>query len=76
LIPDVPAKLRWVEDGEGQVIDQHGEFLRVVPAGFFTAPPGRLTSKMDDNIRQIQETRKLAAKIGVIKQMQIQTQVG
>ena len=74
-IPDVQPGFQWMEDGEGQVINQHGEFLRLVPAGSFTAPPSRLTKKIDDNIRQIQETRKLVSKISVIKQMQVQTQV-
>ncbi|KAK3486628.1 uncharacterized protein B0T23DRAFT_229800 [Neurospora hispaniola] len=75
IIPDIPSKLQWVEDGEGQVINQHEEFLRLVPPGQFTAPESRLTKKFDANIRQMQETRKLCSKISVIKQMQIQTQV-
>lgn len=74
-IPDVPLKLQWVNDGEGQVINQHEEFLRLVPPGSFTAPQSKFTKKMDDNIHQIQETRKLATKISVIKQMQVQSQV-
>ncbi|RDA91282.1 hypothetical protein CP533_6305 [Ophiocordyceps camponoti-saundersi (nom. inval.)] len=74
-MPDIQPNLQWVEDGEGQVINQHEEFLRLVPAGLFTAPRSRLTKKMDDNIRQIQETRKLATKISVVKQMQVQSQV-
>ncbi|KAK7408286.1 Transcriptional activator spt7 [Neonectria punicea] len=74
-IPDIHPKLQWVEDGEGQVINQHEEFLHLVPPGTFTAPKGRLTRKMDENMHQIQETRKLATKISVIKQMQVQTQV-
>lgn len=74
-IPDIPSKLQWVEDGEGQVINQHERFLRLIPPGSFVAPHSRLTKKMDDNIRQIQETRKLATKISVIKQMQVQSQV-
>jgi transcriptional activator SPT7 len=75
VIPDIAPKLQWVEDGEGQVINQHEEFLRLVPPGQFVAPVSRLTKKFDDNIRQMQETRKLCSKIGVIKQMQIQAQV-
>jgi transcriptional activator SPT7 len=75
VIPDIPSKLQWMEDGEGEVINQHEEFLRLVPQGHFVAPESRLTKKFDDNIRQMQETRKLCAKIGVIKQMQIQSQV-
>ncbi|KEY67906.1 hypothetical protein S7711_02117 [Stachybotrys chartarum IBT 7711] len=74
-IPDIQPKLQWVEDGEGQVINQHADFLRLVPPGSFTAPKSRLVKRMDDNIHQIQETRKLATKISVIKQMQVQTQV-
>ncbi|KAF4979524.1 hypothetical protein FZEAL_4292 [Fusarium zealandicum] len=74
-IPDIHPNLQWVEDGEGQVINQHEEFLRLVPPGTFVAPPGRLTKKMDENVHQIQETRKLATRISVIKQMQVQTQV-
>ncbi|KAH7625665.1 hypothetical protein B0T09DRAFT_392836 [Sordaria sp. MPI-SDFR-AT-0083] len=75
IIPDIPPKLQWIEDGEGQVINQHEEFLRLVPRGQFTAPNSRFTKKFDANIRQLQETRKLCSKISVIKQMQIQTQV-
>ncbi|KAF7560090.1 hypothetical protein G7046_g4060 [Stylonectria norvegica] len=74
-IPDIQPKLQWIEDGEGQVINQHEEFLRLVQPGSFTAPQSRLTKTMDENIHQIQETRKLATKISVIKQMQVQTQV-
>ena len=75
VIPDVNPKLQWIEDGEGQVINQHEEFLKLIPAGHFTAPKSKLTTKIDANIRQIQETRKLDSKIGVIRQMQVQTQV-
>lgn len=74
-IPDIKPNLQWVEDGDGQVINQHEEFLKLVPPGTFVAPKSRLTRKMDDNIHQIQETRKLATKISVIKQMQVQSQV-
>ncbi len=74
-LPDIPAKLQWIEDGEGQVINHHEDFLRLVPPGLFTAPHSRFTKKIDDNMRQIQETRKLATKISVIKQMQVQSQV-
>ena len=75
LIPDIPPKLQWIEDSEGQVINQHEEYLRLIPEGQFISPASRLTKKFDANIRQMQETRKLCSKIGVIKQMQIQTQV-
>lgn len=74
-IPDITPKFRWIEDGEGCVINQHEGFLRTIPQGLFVAPKSRLAKKIDDNIHQIQETRKLSSKIAVIKQMQVQTQV-
>lgn len=75
MIPDVVPKLQWVEDDEGQVINQHEDVLRLVPQGHFVAPDSILTKKFHANLRQMQETRKVCSKIGVIKQMQIQTQV-
>ncbi|KAK0725399.1 hypothetical protein B0H67DRAFT_483113 [Lasiosphaeris hirsuta] len=75
VIPDIPPKLQWIEDGEGQVINQHEDMLRLVPPGHFISPSSQLTKRFDANIRQMQETRKLCSKISVIKQMQIQTQV-
>ncbi|KAI1169872.1 bromodomain-containing protein [Nemania sp. FL0916] len=75
MVPDIPLRLQWIEDSEGQVINHHEEFLREVPKGYFTAPKSLLTQKIDANLRQMQETRKVCSKIGVIKQMQLQTQV-
>ena len=74
-IPDIQPNLRWIEDGDGQVINQHADFLNLVSPESFQAPESKLVKKIDDNIHQIQETRKLASKISVIKQMQVQTQV-
>ena len=74
-IPETSDRLRWVEDAEGQVIDPSEEFLRLVPKGYFTSPQSSLTTKIDANMRQMQETRKICSKIGVIKQMQLQSQV-
>lgn len=74
-IPDIDPKLQWIEDNEGQVINQHEEMLRLVPSGHYISPPSRLAKKFDANMRQMQETRKLCSKIGVIKQMQIQSHV-
>lgn len=74
-IPDIQPNFQWIEDSEGQVINQHEEFLRLAPQGIFMPPQSRLAKKIDDNVRQIQETRKLVSKISVIKQMQVQTQV-
>ena len=74
-IPDIDPKLQWVEDADGNLIDRVEEQLRLVPSGHFTAPKGALTAKVDANMKQMQETRKLCSKIGVIKQMQLQAQV-
>lgn len=73
-IPDIPKKLQWTEDADGNVVDRAEELLRVVPPGHFTAPKSTLTAKVEANMRQMQETRKLCSKIGVIKQMQLQAQ--
>ena len=75
IVPDIPLRLQWVVDDEGQVVNQNEEFLRLVPAGHFVSPVSKLTKRMEANMRQIQETRKVCSKIGVVKQMQIQTQV-
>ncbi|CAK7233189.1 Transcriptional activator spt7 [Sporothrix bragantina] len=75
IVPDIPLRLQWVLDDEGQVVNQNEEFLRLVPAGHFVSPVSKLTKRMESNMRQIQETRKICSKIGVVKQMQIQTQI-
>lgn len=74
-IPDIDARLRWEEDADGQVVNHAEECLRIVPKGFFTSPDSALTRKMYANMRQMQETRKVTAKIGIVKQMQLQSQV-
>ncbi|KAI9844904.1 MAG: Transcriptional activator spt7 [Sclerophora amabilis] len=74
-IPEIAERLRWVEDAEGQLVDQSEEFLRMMPKGHFTAPESSLTQKIHGNMRQMQETRKICSKIGVIKQMQLQSQM-
>ena len=75
LVPDIPPRLQWVEDSEGQVINHHEEFLQSLPPGYFQQPKSLLSQRFDSNLRQMQDTRKVCSKIGVIKQMQIQTQV-
>lgn len=73
-IPDIPTRLQWHEDSEGYLVDRSEESMRMVPKGHFTAPRSILTSKFEANLRQMQETRKICSKIGVIKQMQLQAQ--
>ncbi|KAF1810633.1 hypothetical protein P152DRAFT_475463 [Eremomyces bilateralis CBS 781.70] len=74
-IPDLDDRLKWEVDADGQVVDQAEECLRVVPPGTFTAPESALTKKMDANMKQIQDTRRVCAKIGIVKQMQQQAQI-
>ena len=75
-VPDLPAQLLWKEDSDGNLVDASEEFLRVLPRGSFTQPDSKLARKMDANMRQMQETRKICSKIGIVKQMQLQSQVG
>lgn len=74
-IPDIPMRLQWIEDSEGKVHDTSEEFLRVMPKGLFICPESQLTKRVDENLRQIQKTQKLTSKIGVVKQMQLQSQM-
>ena len=74
-IPDIPKQLQWLEDSEGQIVPASEALLRIVPPGVFTAPQSALTKKLAANLRQMQETRKVCTKIGVVKQMQLQSQV-
>jgi transcriptional activator SPT7 len=74
-IPDLPDHLIWREDAEGNVVDNSEEFLRILPKGSFTQPESKLTSKLNNNMRQMQDTRKICSKIGIVKQMQLQSLV-
>lgn len=74
-VPQINHRIQWVEDTEGQVIDRREECLRVVPSGHFTSGESLLNSRIESNMRQMQDTRKIMAKIGMVKQMQLQSQV-
>ena len=74
-IPDLEKRLQWKEDSEGCVVPGCDEALRMVPKGFFKAPESAFSQKMSSNLRQMQETRKVCTKIGIVKQMQLQSQV-
>ena len=74
-IPNLPDRLRWIENTPGEVEDACGDYLRVLPRGLFTSPESSLAKKMQDNMRYLQSTRKVCSKIAVVKQMQIQSQV-
>ncbi len=74
-IPDLADRLRWIEDSQGNVADPSEEYLRIAPKGIFISPESNLTRRIDENLRQIQNTRKVTSKVGVVKQMQQQSQV-
>jgi transcriptional activator SPT7 len=72
-VPEIPWRTIWAnDDGEVEMPD---EGLRLAPRGMFVQPKSELSKRIDSNIKQMQETRKVCSKIGVIKQMQVQTQV-
>lgn len=74
-IPALNDDWKWVEDSEGKVVPQTEAYLRLFPPGQFQSGGGALTKRVESNMRQMQETRKVCAKIGIVKQMQIQAQV-
>lgn len=75
VVPDISERIQWVEDADGHAIQQVEENMRVVPKGQFTAPDSSLAKRMQGNMKQVQETRKICAKISIVKQMQLQSQV-
>lgn len=74
-VPDLATRIRWYEDSEGKVQDSSESQLRMIHHGYFKQPESELTRKMDENLKQVQATRKICTKIGVVKQMQVQAQV-
>lgn len=74
-IPDLDERWRWTTDSEGNAVPHTDEYMRMYPKGRYLSHQGDLTKKLEGNIRQMQETRKVCAKIGIVKQMQIQAQV-
>ncbi|KAJ5989171.1 hypothetical protein N7481_004381 [Penicillium waksmanii] len=74
-VPDLSERLVWKEDAEGNVVDASEEYLRILPKGSFTQPESKLTQRFTANMRQLQETRKICSKIGIVKQMQLQSQM-
>ncbi|KAF2399960.1 hypothetical protein EJ06DRAFT_477975 [Trichodelitschia bisporula] len=74
-IPDIDDRLKWENDSEGNIILRAEECFHIVPKEQFVARESILTRKMDANMRQMQDTRKIVAKIGIVKQMQLQSQM-
>lgn len=74
-IPDIQAHWKWQTDSEGFAAPQTEQWMRMYPKDMFKSTEGVLKQKMEANMRQMQDTRKVCAKIGIVKQMQIQAQV-
>lgn len=76
-VPELPWRTVWAADeGEIEMPDTDENALRLAPRGMFVAPKSQLSTAMDGNLKKMQDTRKVCSKITVIKQMQVQTQVG
>ena len=74
-VPEIRGDMQWSEDSEGNVMPQSEEALHLVSKGLFTGSESSLAKKLDGNMRQMQDTRKICTKIGIVKQMQLQSQV-
>jgi transcriptional activator SPT7 len=72
-VPELPWGISWY--GDSDEVDLQDDDLRLAPRGIFVAPKSELGRRMDANMKQMQDTRKLCSKIAVVKQMQVQTQV-
>jgi transcriptional activator SPT7 len=75
-IPDLDTRWKWTVDSEGGVIPQADEWMRMYPRKQYTSvSDGSLSKRMEANMKQMQDTRQICAKIGIVKQMQLQAQV-
>jgi transcriptional activator SPT7 len=75
-LPDLDTRLRWTNDSEGFALSRSEEFMRLFPRQTYTSSSaGSLCKRMEANMKQMQDTRQICAKIGIVKQMQIQAQV-
>ncbi|KAA8893959.1 hypothetical protein FN846DRAFT_901108 [Sphaerosporella brunnea] len=72
-VPELPWRTIWANDEDE--VEMPDEMLRLAPRGMFVQPKSELANKIDANIKQLQDTRKVCAKISVVKQMQVQTQM-
>ena len=74
-VPELGSHLQWKEDEDGQLIDPSDAYLRLYPKDQFVSKSSKLATKLHSNMRQLQETRKVCTKIGIVKQMQLQSQM-
>lgn len=75
-LPELNSQWRWTTDFEGCVIPRSDEWMRLYPRKQYVSnSEGSLCRRMEANMKQMQDTRTICAKIGIVKQMQIQAQV-
>lgn len=74
-LPDLNPQLQWLQDTQGNLIEQQENFMCLYPQHQWVAPSSKISQKMAENMKQIQDTRKIVSKIGVVKQMQLQSQI-
>lgn len=74
-IPNLDERWKWTTDSEGHVVPQIEEWMRMYPKDQFRSGSGNLNIRVEGNMRQMQDTRKICSKIGIVKQMQLQGQV-
>ncbi|WPH00519.1 Hypothetical protein R9X50_00334800 [Acrodontium crateriforme] len=73
-IPALDDCWKWATDSEGFVVPQSDKWMRMYPKNQYKSAEGVLTKRIESNMRQMQDTRKICSKIGIVKQMQIQGQ--
>ncbi|KAK5130821.1 hypothetical protein LTR08_001655 [Meristemomyces frigidus] len=73
-IPDLNEQWKWTTDSDGNVVPQSAEWMRMYAKDQYKSIDGGLNKRMEANMRQMQETRKICSKIGIVKQMQLQGQ--
>lgn len=74
-IPALDDRWKWATDSEGFVVPQSDKWMRMYPRNQYKSADGVLNKRIESNMRQMQDTRKICSKIGIVKQMQIQGQV-
>ncbi|KAI5790658.1 hypothetical protein DFH27DRAFT_570801 [Peziza echinospora] len=70
-VPELPWNIEWRPGEEVDIMTE----LKMGEKDIWKAPKNGLVNKMNSNMKQMQETRKICSKISVVKQMQTQTQI-
>jgi transcriptional activator SPT7 len=74
-IPELPNRLNWAEDSEGNIVNSFYPSLHLSSKGQFLPPRGHLSEAVESNLAYFQSTRKICSKIQLIQLMKTQSQV-